>query len=84
MNIKINLLKDKQIQAKLTNTEITQERILKQTKKCEDLFDEWDFCIKKKGWNDESCIGIKKPKYEYCIQKRNFMQTLYDKRLDEE
>jgi hypothetical protein len=84
MNTKINLWKDKELAVKLQNREITQERILKQSRKCEDLYDDWNFCIKKKGWNDENCIGEKKPRYEYCIQKRNLMQTIYDDRLDKE
>jgi hypothetical protein len=83
MNTKINLFKDRELQVKLKNTDITQERILKQNKKCEELFDDWDFCIKKKGWNDETCVGQLRPRYEVCIQKRNLMQTLFDNKIDE-
>jgi hypothetical protein len=83
MNTKINLWKDKELLVKLSGSEITQERILKQTRKCEEVYDEWDFCVKKRGWNDENCIGQMKPKYEYCIQKKNLMQTIYDNRIDE-
>lgn len=84
MNSKLNLWKDKKIDLKLKNEDITQERILKQSKKCEILFDDWHLCIKRKSWNDEECVGQLKPKYENCIQKRNLMQTIFDDKFDEE
>ncbi len=84
MNSKLNLFQDKKIDFKLKNEVITQERILKQSKKCEMHFDTWHSCVKKKSWNDEQCVGQLKPKYEYCIQKRNLMQTIFDNRFDEE
>jgi hypothetical protein len=84
MNTKINLFKDKKILLKLKNEEITQEKIVTQEKKCELKFENWQNCIKIKSWNDEECIGQLKPKYEYCIQKRNIMQTMFDNKLDEE
>jgi len=84
MNSKLNLFQDKKIDLKLKNQDITQERILKQTKKCEMNFDTWHACIKRKSWNDEQCVGQLKPKYEYCIQKRNLMQTIFDNIFDEE
>lgn len=84
MNSKLNLWKDKKIDFKLKNEEITQERIMKQNKKCDLYFDEWHSCVKKKSWNDEQCVGQLKPRYEYCIQKRNLMQTIFDNKLDAE
>jgi hypothetical protein len=84
MNTRLNVLKDRKAELKLKNEDISQERIYNQTKKCEEKFDLWQRCIKKKSWNDEECVGKLKPKYEYCIQKRNIMQTLFDNRLDEE
>lgn len=83
MNSKLNLWKDKELKLKYKNEDITQEMILKQTKKCENTFDEWHLCIKRNSFNDEKCVGQLKPKYEYCIQKRNYMQTIFDERLDE-
>ncbi len=84
MNSKLNLWQDKKINLKLKNEDITQEKILKQSKKCEIHFDDWHVCVKRKSWNDEQCIGQLKPKYEYCIQKRNLMQTIFDNKFDEE
>lgn len=84
MNTKLNLWKDKKAEIKLKQEEITQERIILQNEKCENRFDEWKFCIKRKGWNDEQCVGQLKPRYEYCVQKRNLMQTLLDNRIDED
>jgi hypothetical protein len=84
MNTKLNLFKDKTTQLKLKNEEVTQERLLKQTKKCEDKFENWQTCIKMKSWNDEQCVGKLKPDYEYCISKRNLMQTILDNKFDEE
>jgi hypothetical protein len=84
MNTRLNLWKDKKADLKLKNEEITQEMILKQTQKCEKRFDMWQMCIKSKSWNDEECVGKLKPKYEFCISKRNLMQTLLDNKIDEE
>jgi hypothetical protein len=84
MNSKINLWKDKKIVLKCSTEEITQTQILEQEKKCEDKFEIWQRCIKLKSWNDEECVGQLKPKYEYCIQKKNVMQSILDNRLDEE
>jgi hypothetical protein len=83
MNTKLNLWKDKKIEMDLRKEEISQEMILSQTKKCEEDFDIWQTCIKTKSWNDEQCIGQLKPNYELCIAKRNLMQTLFEKRIDE-
>jgi hypothetical protein len=84
MNSKINLWKDKKIAIKYSKEEITQNKILEQEKKCEEKFEKWQRCIKLKSWNDEECVGQLKPKYEYCIQKKNVMQTILDDKLDEE
>ena len=84
MNNKLNLWKAKKDELKLKNEEITEERILLQSRKCEIRFDEWHHCIKNKGWNDEKCYSEKRPKYESCIVKRNLMQTMFDERLDNE
>ena len=73
MNTKLNLWKDKNIEGKLKNQEINQERINSQAKKCEVRFEKWQRCIKFKSWNDEECIGQLKPNYEYCITKRNLI-----------
>jgi hypothetical protein len=84
MNTKLNLFKDKTTQLKLKNEEVTQERMLKQTIKCNNKFENWQTCIKMKSWNDEQCVGKLKPDYEYCISKRNLMQTILDKKFDED
>jgi hypothetical protein len=84
MNTKLNLWKDKKAQIKLNKEEITQEKILMKTKKCDEKFDTWQTCIKGKSWNDEECVGKLKPNYEFCIEKRNLMQSIMDKRIDEE
>lgn len=84
MNTKLNLWKDKKAENKLKNEDITQERIAKQSSKCDSKFDLWQRCIKMKSWNDEECIGKLKPNYEHCILKRNLMQTILDKRFDDE
>ncbi len=84
MNSKINLWKDKKIALKYSNEEITQHKIVEQGKKCEEKFEKWQRCIKLRSWNDEECVGQLKPKYEYCIQKKNVMQTIFDEKLDEE
>ena len=78
MNSKLNLWNDKKNELELKNEDITQERILNETIKCEELFDSWKQCIKLKSWNDEECIGKMKPNYESCIQKRNLMQSKFD------
>ena len=84
MNSKINLFKDKKIALKYRAEDISQDRVLEQEKKCEEKFEKWQRCIKVKGWNDEECVGQLKPKYEYCIQKKNILQTILDNKLDEE
>jgi hypothetical protein len=84
MNTKLNLFKDKKTEIKLNREEVTQERVLKQSLKCEDKFENWQNCIKLKSWNDEQCVGNLKPDYEYCISKRNLMQTMLDNKFDEE
>jgi hypothetical protein len=84
MNSKINLWKDKKIALKYNSEDITQSKILEQEKKCEEKFERWQRCIKLKSWNDEECVGQLKPKYEFCIQKKNVMQSILDNRLDEE
>lgn len=83
MNTRLNLLKDKKAELELKNENITLERINSQSVKCGDKFDKWQRCIKMKSWNDEECVGQLKPKYEYCILKRNLMQTIFDDKLDE-
>ena len=84
MNTKLNLWKDKNAEIKLKNQEITQERVLKQSKKCDEKFDNWQRCIKVKSWNDEECVGNLKPNYEFCVSKRNLMQTMLDNKFDDE
>ena len=84
MNTKLNLWKDRTAQIKLNNEEITQEGILLQNKKCEEKFEHWQRCIRIKSWNDEECVGSLKPNYEFCISKRNLMQTMLDNKLDDE
>ncbi len=83
MNTKLNLWKDKKAELNLRNEDVTQEMALKQTRKCEGKFDLWQNCIKSKSWNDEECIGKLKPNYEFCVTKRNLMQTMLDKKLDD-
>jgi hypothetical protein len=78
MNSKLNLWKDKKEQLKLKYSTISEEKIYIQNKKCEEKFDKWQSCIKLKSWNDEECVGKLKPNYEYCIEKRNLMQTMFD------
>lgn len=84
MNNKLNLWKASKDEIKLRNEEISEERILSQTKKCERRFETWHHCIKNKGWNDEQCFSVLRPSYESCIVKRNLMQSLFDERLDKE
>ncbi len=81
MNSRLNLWGDKRNEFSLKDEEITQERILNQTKVCEEDFDEWKNCIKLKSWNDEECVGKLKPKYKECIQLRN-LQTKMDENYD--
>ena len=83
MNTKLNLWKDKKAKLDLRKEDITQEIVLQQTRKCEDKFDLWQNCIRSKSWNDEECIGQLKPNYEFCVTKRNLMQTLLDNKIDE-
>jgi hypothetical protein len=82
MNNKLNLWKSSKDEQKLKSEEITEERILHQSQKCEKRFDDWHHCIKIKGWNDQNCFSVMRPKYESCIVKRNLMQTILDERLD--
>lgn len=84
MNNKLNLWKSNKDGLQLKNEEITEERILHQTEKCEKKFDEWHHCVKNKGWNDEKCYSTLRPKYESCIVKRNLMQSIMDERIDNE
>lgn len=84
MNTKLNLWKDKKTKIELQGSEINQEMVLHQTKKCEEEFDLWQSCIKSKSWNDEQCIGQLKPNYEFCIEKRNLMQTILDNKFQDE
>jgi hypothetical protein len=84
MNSSLNLFKDKKLSLKLKPEEIDQGMVLNQTKKCEEKFDKWQKCIKQKSWNDVQCVGQLKPRYEYCIQKRNLMQTILEDRFGDE
>jgi hypothetical protein len=84
MNTKINLWKDKKLAVKYSNEDVTQDKILIREKRCEEKFENWQRCIKNKSWNDEECIGKLKPSYEYCVQKKNYMQTILDDHLDKE
>lgn len=84
MNTKLNLWKDKKAEIKLKKEEITEERVFLKSKKCEEKFDTWQHCINAKSWNDEECVGKLKPNYEFCIAKKNLMQTMLDNIIDEE
>lgn len=78
MNTRLDLLKDKQMQAEVENIFLTQEVIETQTMICEDIFDDWQSCIKRNSWNNEHCVGKLKPDYELCIRKRNLMISKFE------
>lgn len=78
MNTKLDILADKHMQIEVDKMIITKEIIEYQTSICNDLFEEWQSCIKRFSWNNVDCITKCKPEYELCIRKRNYMQTKYD------
>lgn len=51
-------------------------------KHCEDLYDDWNLCVAKKGFNDEVCRAALEPYYT-CVATAQSMQSyLEDKDLD--
>ena len=78
MNTKLDIFADKQMQLEVNKMIITNEIIKNQSEQCEELFEEWQGCIKRFSWNNVDCITKYKPDYELCIRKRNYMQTIFD------
>lgn len=78
MNSKLNLFKDKQSIKEINSSYITQDIINEKEEICNEIFENWQRCVKSKSWNDELCVGKIKPDYDLCIRERNAMQTKYD------
>lgn len=82
MNNRLNLFSDKIQINNYKNKQISQEDIINIEEKCEFLFENWHFCVKKKSWNDEECLSKHKSEYELCIQEKNLLTNLLEKQID--
>jgi len=69
---------------RIKRQEICQEDIMKETQKCNELFEELLSCVKKYSWNDNYCNDNVRSEYENCVVKRDKMQAIYGDRIDKE
>lgn len=79
MDNRLNILRNWLIKRQISNENITQSSIEKQSEICNDIFVNWKGCIRAKSWNDKDCLDNYKSEYDLCLNKLNLMKASLDR-----